>query len=265
LETSELGEPFFHIPPDDVIRLVVFEPQKVRDKSWIIYFNYLLLSIVSAENDESDEKGKLRHNVQLALNDSSIFLVPSMENIQALTILATHGEDYASPNLSWMLLGHACRQAEALGLHFPSSQLSESDQQHRLCIFWLLSVMDKSCSLAFGRPAFLPIASYQNVPVPDYKSLAKFQPHNRAIFAKRQTCPRASNFGPRFLSRSFELTRLMGCIQSLLATGESPLTKEEIRSKLHSWHLETDHVSYPSVILLEKEKDVVSLFGLDFD
>lgn len=242
----------------------MFEPQKVRDKAWIIYFNYLLLSIVSAENDESNEKEKFRHNVQLALNDSSIFLVPSITNVQALAILATHGEDYASPNLSWMLLGHACRQAEALGLHFPSSQLSESDQQHRLCLFWLLSMMDKSCSLAFGRPAFLPTASYQNVPVPDYKFLTKFQPHNRAVFAKQQTCPGTSNFGPRFLSRSFELTSLMGCIQSLLATGESPLTKEEIRSQLHVWHLETDHVSCPSIILLERKRKSHFFFSSRF-
>ncbi|OQD98335.1 hypothetical protein PENSOL_c009G03385 [Penicillium solitum] len=95
-----------------------------------------MLSIASNENGENGETKIFRRNVQLALNDSSIFLKPSYANVQALCFLAMHGEDYAAPNLSWMLLGHACRQAEALGLHSPAHQDLDSRQQ-RLCLLAL--------------------------------------------------------------------------------------------------------------------------------
>ncbi|KAJ5159071.1 Transcription factor [Penicillium coprophilum] len=67
LEYGELGEPFFSFPPDNVIREVVFEPHKVREKAWVAYFNYMMLSIVSNEDGENGETKRFRRNVQLAL------------------------------------------------------------------------------------------------------------------------------------------------------------------------------------------------------
>jgi hypothetical protein len=110
----------FFSPSDEFVRQVVFEPHKVRETAWIAYFNYMMLSIASDENGEGEETNKFRRNVQLALNDSRIFLEPRHANVQTLCFLAMNDEDYAAPNLSWMLLGHACRQAEALVLHSPA-------------------------------------------------------------------------------------------------------------------------------------------------
>ncbi|PWY94637.1 hypothetical protein BO94DRAFT_531578 [Aspergillus sclerotioniger CBS 115572] len=254
LEQIELGEPFLSTPPDEHLGQVVFEPHKVRDMGWIISFNYMLLSIVSDVHEKADEKENFRRNVQLALNDSSIFLEPREANIKAFVLLAMHGEEYAAPNISWMLLGHACRQAEALGLHVLALHFAVAHQQHRLCLFWLLFMMDKACALAFGRPAFLPTAVYDQVPLPDNDSLLKFHPHDRAAFGNTQVNPPISTFGCHFLRKSFELSKLMGVILDVLVTGASSETKCEIRMKLDAWHTDTAQI-------LTQTIDTESLFA----
>ncbi|KAJ5827562.1 Transcription factor [Penicillium robsamsonii] len=239
LEYGELGEPFFSFPPDDVIRQVVFEPHKVRERAWIAYFNYMMLSIAENESGENDETKNFRRNVQVALNDSRIFLEPRYANVQALCFLAMHGEDYAAPNLSWMLLGHACRQAEALGLHSPAHHDVDSRQQ-RLCVFWLLFLIDKSCSLSFGRPAFLPTALYKNVPLPDQSFLLKFIPHERAGFGDGQGSSYGSRFGAEIITRSIQWAKLGGSVVDLLTTDGSVYRKQDIRSSLEDWYLNTN-------------------------
>ncbi|KAJ5494629.1 Transcription factor, partial [Penicillium fimorum] len=239
LEYGELGEPFFSFPPDDVIRQVVFEPHKVRERGWIAYFNYMMLSIASNENGENGETKNFRRNVQIALNDSSIFLEPRYANVQALCFLAMHGEDYAAPNLSWMLLGHACRQAEALGLHSPADHDVDSRQQ-RLCLFWLLFLIDKSCSLSFGRQAFLPTTLYKNVPLPDQSSLLKFVPHERPGFGGGQVSSYGSRFGAEIITRSIQWAKLGGSVVDVLAVDGLVHRKQDILSRLEDWYLSTN-------------------------
>lgn len=193
-----------------------------------------MLSIASNENGENGETKIFRRNVQLALNDSSIFLKPSYANVQALCFLAMHGEDYAAPNLSWMLLGHACRQAEALGLHSPAHQDLDSRQQ-RLCLLWLLFLIDKSCSLSFGRPAFLPTALYQNLPLPNQSFLLKFNPQERAWFGDGQGTTCGSRFCAEIITRSIQWAKLGGSVVDLLAMDGSVHKKQEIRSSLGTW------------------------------
>ncbi|KAE8324017.1 fungal-specific transcription factor domain-containing protein [Aspergillus sergii] len=229
-ELAEIAEPFFPAPTDEVVRQVVFEPHKVREKAWVVYLNFLILSDISTGDDDGKEAEGLRRNLQLALNDSRIFLEPREVNVQALTLLSMHGEDYATPNLSWMLLGHACRQAEALGLHVsnhPSAEL----RQKRLCLFWLLFVMDKSCSLAFGRPAFLPTAVYQKVPLPDDDILLRFH-----LRDGEKNAQKVSRFGAQHFRRSVDLSKLTGLILDALPTGHSWLARRGIRSKLDDWY-----------------------------
>ncbi|PYI27435.1 hypothetical protein BP00DRAFT_405016 [Aspergillus indologenus CBS 114.80] len=233
-EIADLGNPFFTSPSDDVIMQVVFEPHRVQEKAWVVYFNYMLLAAVPVEGD-SKEAAVLRQNVHLALNNSSIFLEPRDVNVQVLAFLAMHGEDYAAPNTSWMLLGSACRQAEALGMHISSSQGSFESRQHHLCLFWLLFLMDKSCSLAFGRPAFLPTALYHHVPLPDESTLLMFQPHTR--MHGTEIPQRVSHFGAQMLRCSIELAKLMGILADVLATGHSTIySRAELRSRLNAWY-----------------------------
>lgn len=76
MEQAELEQPFFRFPSDEILRQVVFEPEKFREKAWIVSFNYVLLAAISTEQDKYEDN--LRQNAQLALNDSRIFLEPSL-------------------------------------------------------------------------------------------------------------------------------------------------------------------------------------------
>ncbi|KAK1458660.1 hypothetical protein CCUS01_09137 [Colletotrichum cuscutae] len=242
LEHAPKGEPFFVTPSEELLNQIVFNPDKVSQKAWLVYFNYIMLAQVSPEKeDHGEEAARFRQNMRMALNDSRIFLEPRQVNVQALALLAVHGEDYASPNLSWMLVGHACRQAEALGLHLPTPRDVES-YQRSLSMFWLLFVLDKSCALAFGRSPFLPMKLYQEVPLPDISYLLKFQPHLDSDFSSAPPAARPSEFGAHFFIRGIELARIMGSVVDTLATGSSPSSRETIKLQLEEWSNQTKRI-----------------------
>ncbi|KAJ5611392.1 hypothetical protein N7510_008111, partial [Penicillium lagena] len=240
LEQAELGQPFFRSPSDEVLKQIVFEPQNVKEKAWVVFFNYVLLAAISTEQDEYEDK--LRQNSQLALNDSRIFLEPSIVNVQALALLSIHGEDFAAPNVSWMLLGHACRQAEALGLHARAIEGTFDESQHRLCLFWMLFTLDKSCALAFGRPAFLPIALYRHVPLPDEQFMQNFRPHDTAVFGKQQQNSKGSDFGALLFKSTVGLAKLMSDVLEILGMAHSEEAKDDMQFKLDAWFSNTNMV-----------------------
>lgn len=217
----------------------MFEPQKVREKAWIVSFNYILLAAISTQQDEYEDK--LRQNAQLAVNDSRIFLEPCMANVQALALLAVHGEDFAAPNLSWMLLGHACRQAEALGLHVRTSKDTFDDSQQRLCLFWMLFTLDKSCAIAFGRPAFLPFNLYRHVPLPDEHFMQQFCPHDTGVAGSQPQNLKSSGFGAIMFKKAIELSKLTSDVSEILGVANSE-AKDDIRLRLDTWFFNTNLV-----------------------
>ncbi|KAJ5769064.1 hypothetical protein N7520_003623, partial [Penicillium odoratum] len=238
LEYSRLGEPFFCFPLDEILRQIVFEPEKVREKAWIVSFNYILLAAISTQLDEHE--GNLRKNFQLALNDSRIFLEPSLANVQTLVLLAVHGEDFAAPNISWMLLSHACRQAEALGLQVRKSRDHFDEWQHKLCLFWMLFTLDKSCALAFGRPAFLPFSLYRHLPLPDEIFMRKFSPHDTEGLGDQRPKSHNSDFGALMFKNTIELAKLTSEVLDVLGVANSDKSKDKTRSKLEDWFSKTN-------------------------
>lgn len=240
LDHSQVGEPFFRFPSDDILRQIVFEPEKVREKAWIVSFNYVLLAAISTEHDEHEDK--LRKNFQVALNDSRIFLEPSLANVQTLALLAVHGEDFAAPNISWMLLSHACRQAEALGLHAKNNKDTFDEWQHKLCLFWMLFTLDKSCALAFGRSAFLPLSLYRHVPLPGKEFMQKFSPHDTKDFGSEQRNSQTPGFGALMFNNTIELAKLTSDVLDALGVGNSDQSKDKSRSKLEKWFSTTNMV-----------------------
>lgn len=226
-----MGHLFLQEPTDDCLWQVLFDPSTVKQKAWVVFVNYLLLGMVSTEPGRSDEATKLRSNVHLALNDSSIFLTPSLVNVQTLALLAIHGEDFASPSQSWMLVGHACRQAEALALHEPASADSVAEQR-RLSLFWLLFVIDKGCSLAFGRPPTLPTSTYGHTPGPTHQYLASHCPHLSEAYDSRSQY-HISHFGARFYLSGFELSKLIGLV---LEAEDVKAEKRYLRQQLEEWY-----------------------------
>ncbi|KAJ5523373.1 hypothetical protein N7513_012917 [Penicillium frequentans] len=240
LHYSQLGEPFFRFPSEEILRQIVFEPEKVREKAWVVSFNYVLLAGISTQHDEHEDK--LRKNSQLALNDSQIFLEPSLANVQTLALLAVHGEDFAAPNMSWMLLSHACRQAEALGLHAKNSKDTFDEWQHKLCLFWMLFTLDKSCALAFGRPAFLPLSLYRHVPLPNKEFMQKFSPHDSKDIGSQQRNSQNSGFGALMFKHTIELAKLMSDVLDALGVGNSDQSKKKTRSRLEEWFSATNMI-----------------------
>ncbi|WXC52419.1 hypothetical protein QX201_012076 [Fusarium graminearum] len=235
LESVCMGDAFFTAPSEELVLQVIFKPEGVSRKAWIVYINYMILAMLS--EDQSTEAKGFRHNVKLALNDSKIFLEPHLVHLQTLILLAIHGEDYASPSLSWMLVGHACRQAEALGLHLSTESDSETHQR-RLSLFWMLFAVDKSCSLAFGRPCFLPSTTYAKVALPDLGHLTRFQPRSDSADGRAQS----SIFGAHMFLARMELARLEGNVLYLVNSEVLGTSRNQLREDLTEWHTRTNQV-----------------------
>jgi hypothetical protein len=60
-------------------------------------------------------------------------------------------------------------------------------------------------SLAFGRPPFLPISHYKNVPFPPQSQLEKYKPHSR-----QQGSAIGDGFGAFFLIQTLNLSKIVG-------------------------------------------------------
>ncbi|KAG8360423.1 hypothetical protein FVEN_g1997 [Fusarium venenatum] len=235
LESVGLGDAFFVPPSEEHLLQVLFNPGQVVRKSWIVYIDYMILAMLS--EDQSAETKGFRNNVKLALNDSRIFLEPHLVHLQTLILLAIHGEDYASPSLSWMLVGHACRQAEALGLHLSNSPDFETHQK-RLSLFWMLFAVDKSCSLAFGRPCFLPSNTYGTVVLPDFGHLTRFQPRSKSADGQEQSFV----FGAHMFIARVKLARLTGDILDLASNTDMISKRDQLETDLTEWQTQTKHL-----------------------
>ncbi|KAF5557172.1 transcriptional regulatory [Fusarium phyllophilum] len=234
LENASLGDAFFITPSENVLIQTIFRPETVSKKAWVVYINYMILTMLA--HNEFSRAQKYRNNMKLALDDSRIFLEPHEVNLQALIMLAIHGEDYASPNQSWMLVGHACRQAEALRLHAPSEPDHETGQR-KFSLFWLLFAVDKSCALAFGRPCSLPSATYSHVPLPDLRYLTKFQPRNDSPDADERA--ERSLFGCHMFLARIELAQMIGVS---LDPRHTPEPEDDLRERLGEWYTRTNKI-----------------------
>ncbi|OTA01909.1 hypothetical protein A9Z42_0022410 [Trichoderma parareesei] len=238
LQNAQLAEILFITPPDDLLLTVIFNPATVSQKAWIVYVDFILLTLLQHDPSQADTVKSLKKNTDKALNDFRIFLEPSEINIQALMLLGCHGEQYASPNLSWMLVGHACRQAQALGLH-KIERGSYTQQQRQLALFWSLFSVDKSCSLAFGRPMLLPTASYENVPLPDFQYLLGYHPH-KAQPVPTPSGSHTSTFGAHFFIQVMHLAKLTGAVLNTLSSQGTATDSETLAATLQSWDATTN-------------------------
>lgn len=157
-------------------------------------------------------------NTWLLLDDASIFLEPSEVSIQALVLVATHGQEISTPSLCWTLISQACQMAQNLALHLPTPNAPKNSEAYsqRICVFWSLFILDKSVSLSFGRPPLLPGYLYKGVPPLDPAELAKYRPHEK--LEKHEALP-SESFGSFYIMRSKELANIQGDIQDTFYRG----------------------------------------------
>jgi hypothetical protein len=211
-------------PSTDLLSKILFKPTSVSERGWVLLF-YCLTSNLNAlqKPSFSSLQRKLRWNTWVALDNGSLFLEPNEINVLALLALATHGDSFATPSTSWMLATHACTMAQALNLYSPG----HPEYQRRILLFWGLYAVDKSVSLAFGRPPALPTQYYGHVSIPDVRELAGYSPHiDRQEQSSRLQHSPSGIFGASFFVQGIRLSILIGKVCHYLHTLRSsdPMT-----------------------------------------
>lgn len=246
------GKPFFLDPPPDMLENLAFDPSSVQERGWVLLFNAYLTTVVSLGEPRNTSLCKgLQWNTWMCMEDSSVLLEPSELNVQALILVSCHGQELITPSLCWTLIGHACLMSQSLALHLPSpaAPIGSKAYEQRICLFWSLFVIDKSLSLAFGRPAMLPDHLHKDVPMPNSHSLAQFRPHesqrspptpiDRSLYEE-------ATFGATHFLCARELAKLQGHILDILYRGGKDLDITHIASlkgDLDTWMERMQNVS----------------------
>jgi hypothetical protein len=215
MEGMERGRPCFGQPPQELLPKLAFEPSTVKERGWLLLYNALLSTTFSLLEPTNVRVNRgLQWNTWTIMEDASIFLEPSEVKIQAICMVAAHGQEIISPNLCWNLINHACRMAQSLSLHLPSSHAplgSEANLQRNF-LFWGIFILDKNLSFAFGRPPFLPSNLYKNVPPPEPVELGKFKPHLIANSVAEKRPSGVDYFGGIYVTQTRALALIQGQI-----------------------------------------------------
>lgn len=224
----ERGRPLMAAPSEqDLMLLRQNRPDRVGQAWVVMYYSVVMSMVSSTEPENTDLKDKLRCNLWLALNDVRLFLEPSEANIQALTLLACHVEEFTTPSLCWLLIGNACRMLQALGIN--SRRLDVETRERRRMIFWHLNIVDKGLAIIFGRPPTFHRAMAKEIPMPTLPQLTEFQPHSKAI---------GSVFGAHYMHQSLMFTQVIADIWYCLYEDEAPDDQKltAVRESLESWY-----------------------------
>lgn len=111
----------------------------------------------------------------------------------------------------------------------------------RLNLFWILFVIDKSVSPAFGRPVALPGTFYSNVMVPSIEALSAFNPHiHLAVDTQSSESCRSrhpSRYGALHFLNSLKLAKLMERVYILIQSqqGDEKVPLHELSVELNNW------------------------------
>jgi hypothetical protein len=103
----------------------------------------------------------------------------------------------------------------SIGTSHEPAVAKKYQRQSQLISFWALFAIDKSVSLAFGRPPILSSQYYEHIPLPDLDSLASFKPHKDSYDPKTQEDQKPS-FGASFFLSNVMLGKLTGKITDFL-------------------------------------------------
>ncbi|KAI5811164.1 fungal-specific transcription factor domain-containing protein, partial [Peziza echinospora] len=143
------------------------------ERGWLVCVNNVFLFGIYGRSNyqrtemESGIAAGFFFNAWAAMDDISVLLGESLENVQALCTGAVVAIEISKPGLCWSLLSQACRLAMTIGLHrnvniwtssnhHGTAQEKYAISQERKSVFWNLYILDKALSLTFGRPTCLP-------------------------------------------------------------------------------------------------------------
>ncbi|KAI9641597.1 hypothetical protein NHQ30_010410 [Ciborinia camelliae] len=140
--------------------------------------------------------------------------------------------------------------AQSLNLHIPSPKYPKNSKENgqRNSLFWNLFMLDKSLSLAFGRPPFLLSQVYEGVDPPDPAFLATFRPHRPSSggVGTLEQNQLSDDFGALYFGLARELFVLQGKIidiAHLIHNGESGTEQiSAMKQTLEVWKDNLDKV-----------------------
>ena len=217
---------------------LVFRPSSVEERGWVLILNTILATAATQSPQLTAFVYHLRWNVWLAADEASLFLEPSVLNIQALTIFACHGQDLVTPSLCWSLMSQACRMAQTMNLHRPSRSGARKNgaDSLNLCLFWSLFIVDKTLSLAFGCPPVLPTSLYRLVALPSPQQLWAYRPHLSNTGSKTTFPSHVESFGPFYFVQCIKLAMIMGEVSDYFLS-DVPGSRQhlELKRKLDEW------------------------------
>ena len=235
----ECGHPIISQPSAEILSDLVFRPSTVKERGWVLIFNTILATAAPQTPQLSGFVLQLRWNAWLAADESSLYLESSPVNIEALMLFAAHAQDIVTPSLCCNLLSQACRMAQMVKLHIPTSDAPRGSDVYaqRLCLFWSLFTLDKALSLAFGYPPILHTSFYRSLELPSTLQLAGYQPHLRKYgITDTEVSPFAKYFGAFFFIQITKLAIIMGEISDHQLLGKASHDQcVSLKIKVDAW------------------------------
>ncbi|KAH0829406.1 fungal specific transcription factor domain-containing protein [Fonsecaea pedrosoi] len=244
IQLVDRGYPLLSRPPQEMLFDLVFRPSSVDKRGWVLMLNTILATASTQNQQLSEYTFQLRWNAWLAADEASLFMEPTILNIQAWTVFAVHGQDLVTPSLCWNLINQVCRMAQMIKLPLPSASAKRDSELHSrsLCLFWSLFITEKSLSLSFGCPPVLPSALYRNLELPSPKQLSAYRPHLSGAGTDRP--PHVEFFGAFYFVQCTKLAMIMGDMSDFyLLSSHDPGRHLELKRRLDQWISVVEQVS----------------------
>ncbi|PVH83482.1 hypothetical protein DL98DRAFT_454524 [Cadophora sp. DSE1049] len=104
----------------------------------------------------------------------NLWTVGTIQTVQCLLIMGQYLQSTSNAHQCWMVIGHAIRVAQGLGLHLPQSNAYENrsvqDSELTRRVWHGCILMDRILSMTFGRPAMISSVVARAVPLPQISS-----------------------------------------------------------------------------------------------
>ncbi|KAH1551910.1 hypothetical protein KXX59_007630 [Aspergillus fumigatus] len=121
------------------------------------------------EPEQRQETAQLYYNRSQSLVDSHFHDRQSIDVVSLYLLMGIYLQSVGSPQRCWMVVGHAIRLAQSLGLHRPDCNFAGGSSRERetACRIWHGCIlMDRVLAMTFGRPAMIPKWLSAAVPLP---------------------------------------------------------------------------------------------------
>ncbi|KAH8807251.1 hypothetical protein F5884DRAFT_856835 [Xylogone sp. PMI_703] len=238
IDWMDRARPLFEPLSHKFLEKIAFDPSKIQERGWLLIFNSVLSSsIVSKDMQDTKVNRGLMWNTLIVLEDPIIVSKPSELNIHALILVASHSQEVSTPEFCWILISQACRMAQAVALHLPTT------------------------TAPIGLHYF-PRNLYEHVPPPSQVQLTSSKYHN-VISAEVLSNITSRDFLITYFPHLRSLAILQGKIQSTIYVegGLSATTLGKFEGGVDSWmdSIRKSLSIYKFVSMCSESRDIVRM------